>query len=201
MFEMFNFIFDAYYNTLDMLFMPIIVNTHPAIAILIMAFIVSFIITLATKLLVDQERMEEIKTKIQEFQIKVKKASKDPELMKEIEKEQQQMMEIQMEMMKMSFKPMIYTWIPIIAIFAYLRHVYDYEGILHSLNPAWNGVVVHLPVILSKILLVSFFHWLGGIFYHSGFGVVSNEALGWLGWYILCSMATSTILRKIMGVK
>jgi len=201
MFEVLDFIVDTFYSTMDMIFMPIIVNTHPALAILIISFIVSFIITLATKLLVDQERMEEIKERIKEFQVKIRKASKDPELMKEIEKEQEEIMNIQMEMMKMSFKPMIYTWIPIIAIFAYLKHVYDYNGVLHTLDPSWNGVVVYLPPILSKLLLVPFFHWLGSLFYKGGFGIVSDNALGWLGWYILCSLATSTVLRKVMGVK
>ena len=201
MFEVLNFIVDGYYRTMDTLFMPIIVNTHPAIAILIISFIVSFIITLANKLLVDQERMEEIRERIKEFQRKIRRASKDPELMKELEKEQEEIMKIQMEMMRMSFKPLIYTWIPIIAIFAYLKHVYDYNGVSHTLDPSWNGVVVYLPTILSKLLLVPFFHWLGGLFYQSGFGIVSDNALGWLGWYIVCSMATSTVLRKVLGVK
>ncbi|WP_292459314.1 EMC3/TMCO1 family protein [Methanothermococcus sp.] len=198
---MFESIFNIYYTSLDAVFMPLITHMHPAIAILIIAFIVSLIINLATKLLVNQDRMAELKKEIQEFQVKAKKAAKDPELMKQLQEEQQKMMAMQMEMMKMSFKPMIYTWVPIIAIFAYLRHVYGFGGIVHQLNPTWNGVVVHLPLILSKILFVSIFHWLGGIFYHGGFGTVSNEALGWLGWYILCSMATSMILRKVMGIK
>jgi uncharacterized membrane protein (DUF106 family) len=198
---MFESVFNMFYSSLDAVFMPLITNMHPAVAILLIAFMVSFIINLATKLLVNQERMAELKKEIQEFQIKARKAAKDPELMKQLQEEQQKMMALQAEMMKMSFKPMIYTWVPIIAIFAYLRHVYDFGGVIHQLNPAWDGVVVHLPVILSKILFVSIFHWLGGIFYHGGFGIVSNEALGWLGWYILCSMATSMILRKVMGIK
>ena len=198
---MFDFIFDGFYKTLDAIFMPLIEHLHPAIAILVIAFLVSFIINLATKLLVDQNRMAELKKEIQEFQIKYKKAMKDPEMLQKLQEEQQKMMEMQMEMMKMSFKPMIYTWIPIIAIFAYLRHVYDYGGVFHTLYPDWNGVIVYLPYILSKILFVSFWHYLGSIFYKGGFGIVSNTALGWLGWYILCSMATSMVLRKVMGIK
>ncbi|AEH06665.1 EMC3/TMCO1 family protein [Methanothermococcus okinawensis] len=198
---MFGSIFNIFYNSLDAVFMPLIKYMAPSIAIFIIAFIVSFIINLATKLLVNQERMAELKKEVQEFQVKAKKAAKDPELMKQLQEEQQKMMAMQMEMMKMSFKPMIYTWVPIIAIFAYLRHVYGFGGVFHHLVPGWDGIVVHLPIILSKILFVSAFHWLGGMFYHGGFGVVSNEALGWLGWYILCSMATSMTLRKVMGIK
>ncbi|MDK2789973.1 MAG: hypothetical protein PWP15_480 [Methanothermococcus sp.] len=198
---MFDSIFNAFYSSMDAIFMPIVQNMHPGISIFIIAFLVSFIINLATKVLVNQNRMAELKKELQEFQVKARKASKDPELMKELQEEQQKMMAMQMEMMKMSFKPMIYTWVPIIAIFAYLRHVYDFGGVVHQLNPDWNGVVVQLPYIISKMIFVSFWHWIGGIFYHGGFGIVSNTALGWLGWYILCSMATSMVLRKVMGIK
>ncbi len=198
---MFDSIFNMFYSTADMIFLPLINSLHPAIAIFIMAFIVSFIINLATKLLVNQDRMAEIKKEIQEFQVKARQSQNDPKAMEEMAKEQQKIMAVQMEMMKMSFKPMIYTWVPIIIIFAYLRHVYDYNGIWHLANPNWNGVVVYLPEILSKILFVGQFHWLGGMFYHGGFGIVGDNALGWLGWYILCSMATSMVLRKVMGLK
>ena len=96
---------------------------------------------------------------------------------------------------------MIYTWVPIIIIFAYLRHVYDFGGIYHTMMPAWDGVIIQLPVIVSKIIFIGIWHWVGGIFYHGGFGVVSSTTLGWLGWYILCSMGTSMVLRKLMGLK
>jgi len=194
-------IFNIYYSTLDAIFMPIILKTHMAVAIFIISFIVSFIITLANKLLVDQDRMHEIKQTVMEYNKKLQKARNDPDMLKRLEEEGQAVMEMQMEMMRMGLKPMIYTWVPIILIFAYLRHVYGYMGIIHKLNPDWNGVVVYLPTILSKILFVWFFHWLGSLFYHGGFHIVSDEALGWLGWYILCSMATSMALRRIMGIK
>uniref|UniRef100_A9AAR8 DUF106 domain-containing protein n=1 Tax=Methanococcus maripaludis (strain C6 / ATCC BAA-1332) TaxID=444158 RepID=A9AAR8_METM6 len=198
---MFESIYSAFYNALDAIFLPMVQTMDPAIFIFVTALLVSFIINLATKLLVNQNRMAELKNELQEFQVKAKKASKDPELMAELQKEQQKMMTMQMEMMKMSFKPMIYTWVPIIIIFAYLRHVYDFGGIYHTMTPAWDGAIVQLPVIISKIIFIGIWHWVGGIFYHGGFGVVSNTVLGWLGWYILCSMGTSMVLRKLMGIK
>ncbi|NPA63084.1 MAG: DUF106 domain-containing protein [Methanococci archaeon] len=198
---MFGSIFDLYYKTLDAIFMPIIKVMHPALAILFIAIIVSLIINLATKLLVDQERVAELKREIQEYQVKFKKMSKNPEMMQKLQEEQQKMMQLNAELMKMSLKPMIYTWVPIILIFIYLRHVYGFGGIYQELNPGWNGVVVYLPTILSKILFINFWHWLGSLIYKGGFKIVSNSALGWLGWYILCSFATSTVLRKILGIK
>ena len=198
---MFESITSVFYNTLDAIFMPIIKVLHPALAILIIAIIVSLIINIATKLLVDQERVAELKKELKEYQAKLKKASRDPEMLKKLQEEQQKYMQINAELMRLSFKPMIYTWLPIILIFIYLRHVYGFGGIYQELNPSWNGVVVYLPTILSKILLVNFWHWLGSMFYKGGFKIVSNTALGWLGWYILCSFATSTVLRKVLGIK
>ena len=198
---MFESITSIFYNTLDAIFMPIIKVLHPALAILIIAIIVSLIINITTKLLVDQERVAELKREIKEYQAKLKKASRDPEMLKKLQEEQQKYMQINAELMRMSFKPMIYTWLPIILIFIYLRHVYGFGGIYQELIPGWNGVVVYLPIILSKILLIDFWHGLGSILYKGGFKIVSDTALGWLGWYILCSFATSTVLRKVLGIK
>jgi uncharacterized membrane protein (DUF106 family) len=198
---MFESITSIFYNTLDAIFMPIIKVLHPALAILIIAIIVSLIINITTKLLVDQERVAELKREIKEYQARLKKASRDPEMLKKLQEEQQKYMQINAELMRMSFKPMIYTWLPIILIFIYLRHVYGFGGIYQELIPGWNGVVVYLPIILSKILLIDFWHGLGSILYKGGFKIVSDTALGWLGWYILCSFATSTVLRKVLGIK
>ncbi|CAB3287427.1 conserved membrane protein of unknown function [Methanocaldococcus lauensis] len=198
---MFESITNLFYTSLDAIFMPIIKVLHPAMAILVIAIIVSLIINIATKLLVDQERVAELKKEIQEFQIKSKKMAKNPEMLEKLQEEYQRIMQLNAELMKMSFKPMIYTWLPIILIFIYLRHVYGFGGVYMELHPNWNGVVVYLPTIISKILLINFWHWLGSLIYKGGFKIVSNTALGWLGWYILCSFATSTVLRKIFGIK
>ncbi|WP_456372025.1 EMC3/TMCO1 family protein [Methanocaldococcus sp.] len=198
---MFESITNIFYNSLDAIFMPIIKVLPPAIAILVIAIIVSLIVNIATKLLVDQEKVAKLKKEIQEYQIKMKKMAKNPEMLEKLQEEQQKYMQMSAELMKMSFKPMIYTWLPIILIFIYLRHVYGFGGVYMELHPNWNGVVVYLPIILSKILLINFWHWLGSLIYKGGFKIVSNTALGWLGWYILCSFATSTVLRKIFGIK
>ncbi|MBP2144127.1 uncharacterized membrane protein (DUF106 family) [Methanococcus voltae] len=205
MFEFITSIFDTIWNAfigaMNVVFLPLVNSMDPALFILATAFIVSFIINLATKFLVNQDRMAEIKEEMQAFQKKAKAAGRDPERMQELQKEQMEMMGTQMEMMKMSFKPMIYTWVPIIAIFAYLRYVFDVNGVYHLANPAWNGAIVELPLIISKILFIDIWHWVGGIFYKGGFEIISGTVLGWLGWYILCSMGTSMLLRKLMGIK
>ncbi|WP_423792883.1 EMC3/TMCO1 family protein [Methanocaldococcus indicus] len=192
--------FEFFYNFLDGIFLPLIKSFHPAIAILIIALIVSLITNVATKLLVNQERVAEIKEELKNYQKKLKLAQKNPDLMQELQKEQEKYLKLNTELMKMSFKPMIYTWIPIILIFIYLKHVYGFNGLYHQLYPNWNGVVVYLPTIIAKIMLLDFWHWLGSIFYKGGFPIVKN-ALGWLGWYILNSIAFSTVLRKILGIK
>ncbi|WP_456471943.1 EMC3/TMCO1 family protein [Methanocaldococcus sp.] len=192
--------FESILNFIDSLVLPIVKSYPPAIGILIFAIGVSIISNVATKLLVDQKRVGEIKEEIKKFQKKYKLASKDPEALKKLQEEQEKIMALNAELMRLSFKPMIYTFIPIILIFIYMKHLYGYNGIYHQLHPDWNGVVVYLPIIISKIFLIDFWHWLGSIFYKSGFKIVPN-ALGWLGWYILSSFVSSTVLRKILGLK
>ena len=80
---MFESIYSVFYNALDAIFLPMVQTMQPAIFIFVTAFLVSFIINLATKLLVNQDRMAELKDELQEFQVKAKKASKDPELIYE----------------------------------------------------------------------------------------------------------------------
>ncbi|ADG13280.1 protein of unknown function DUF106 transmembrane [Methanocaldococcus infernus ME] len=192
--------FESILNFIDSLVLPIVKNYPPAIGILIFSLGVSLISNIATKLLVDQERVRELKEEIKKFQKKYKLATKDPEALKKLQEEQEKMMALNAELMRLSFKPMIYTFVPIILIFIYMKHLYGFNGLYHQLYPDWNGVVVYLPIIISKIMLLDFWHWLGSVFYHGGFKVVPN-ALGWLGWYIMSSMVCSTILRKILGIK
>ncbi len=176
-------VFEIFYGTLDVIFAPIVV-LKPIYAIFVIACIVSFISTLAYKLLVNQERLEYLKKEIQDFQQEMMKARKkgDPKDLEKLQKKQMEFMSLQKEMMTMSFKPMIVTFIPIIIIFAWLAHYYQ------------NAVVAKLPNFIHTILLVDLWHWFYG-------GGLPENTIGWLGWYILCSFAMSIIFRKYMGIK
>jgi uncharacterized membrane protein (DUF106 family) len=161
------------------------------IGVFIISTIIAFIITLANKLLVDQDRLQYLQKEMKEYQQNMMKAQKsgDPNAMKEVQKKQSQFMQLQKEMMFNSFKPMIVTFIPIIVIFWWM-----------SGNPLITHMYVQLPTFGYYIFLVPLFQWIATIFYPVG-AVTPFATISWLGWYILVSFAMSLVFRKILGLK
>lgn len=157
------------------------------IGVFIIATIVAFVITLANKLLVDQDRLQFLQGEMKGFQSEMMKAQKsgDPKAMAEMQKKQAKFMELQKEMMFNSFKPMIVTFVPIILIFYWMAG-----------NPLINQLYLNLPSFAYYVFLVPIFH----TFYHQSAGV-PVMAIEWLGWYILCSFAMSFVWRKLLGLK
>jgi uncharacterized membrane protein (DUF106 family) len=157
------------------------------VAVLIIAAIIGFVITLANKLLVDQDRLQYLQKEMKGFQQEMMEARKsnDPKAMAEMQKKQMEFMDIQKEMMTNSFKPMIVTFLPIIIVFWWI-----------SANPILNRLIIDLPTFAYYILLVPLFH----LIYAPAPGA-PEMSITWLGWYILCSFAFSLLFRKLMGLK
>ncbi len=101
---------------LNPIFDPLLLLS-PWLAILLVSLILSLIITLFYKLMTDQEKMKEMKTKLKDSQKKMKEYKDQPEKMMAIQKES---MQINMQYMMQSMKPTIITLIPIWLIFAWL---------------------------------------------------------------------------------
>lgn len=159
--------------------------------VFIIATIVAFLITLANKLLVDQDRLQYLQKEMKEYQQEMMKAQKsgDPKLMAEMQKKQSKFMDIQKEMMFNSFKPMIVTFVPIIIVFYWMAG-----------NPLIGSFYVQLPTFGYYLFLVPFFQWIATMFYPVG-AVTPFATIGWLGWYILSSFAMSMVFRKFLGIK
>lgn len=157
------------------------------VGVFIIATIVAFVITVANKLLVDQDRLQFLQKEMKGFQQDMMKAQKsgDPKAMADMQKKQAEFMNIQKEMMFNSFKPMVVTFVPIIIIFYWMAS-----------NPHINHMWLNLPSFAYYVLLVPIFH----TFYHQSAGV-PVIAIEWLGWYILCSFAMSMVFRKLLGLK
>ncbi|BDZ69055.1 DUF106 domain-containing protein [Methanobacterium ferruginis] len=181
------FITEPIFAVLDVIFLPIVNAWGPMLGVFVISTIVAFFITLANKLLVDQERLQHVQTEMKGFQQEMMAAQKsgDPKAMAEVQKKQSEFMKLQQEMMMNSFKPMIVTMVPILLIFWWM-----------AAQPAINKLVVELPSFVYYVLFVWLFH----MFYHQSPGV-PIMAIEWLGWYILCSFAMSMIFRKFMGLK
>jgi uncharacterized membrane protein (DUF106 family) len=104
--------------------------TPTAIEVMAIAAVVSLASSLINKKVVDQKRMKEIRGKVNDFQKRYNEAKKggDQKLVDKLEEEQKEVMKLTTEMMMNSFKPMLYTFIPIIAIFYVLSSIYGKTG-------------------------------------------------------------------------
>lgn len=178
-------VLEIVFNALDVIFSPIM-GFNPIYSIFIIATIIAFVITLANKLLVDQDRLEYLRKEMQDFQQQMMQARKsnDPKALEKVQKNQAKFMDLQREMMTNSFKPMIVTFLPIILIFWWMA------------QSKLNSVVVILPKVAYYVLLVPLWH----MFYHPA-PTTPEFAIEWLGWYILCSFGMSMLFRKFLGLK
>jgi uncharacterized membrane protein (DUF106 family) len=189
-------IFQGIYGILNAVFGPIMAldpnPNNPIFTIFIISTIVAFVITLANKLLVNQDRLEELKKEMQGFQQQMMEARKsgDNSALAKMQKQQMEFMDKQKEMMFMSFKPMIVTFVPIILVFYWMAQ-----------EPHIIKTIVMLPQVAYYVLLVPFWQFIAGFLYAASSIEVPAGAIGWLGWYILCSFAMSQIFRKFMGLK
>ena len=181
------------YGALNAIFNPILAldpnPTNPALTVLIIAFIVSLITTIANKYLVDQEKMNEIQERNKAFQKELRDAQKrgDGKKIAELQAKQGEMMQDQTAMMSNQFKPMIVTFVPIILIFFWMR------------TSVISGLVITLPPAVYWLTLTPLWHAIGSVLY--GGQATIPYGIGWLLWYMICTFGMSQILRKFLGFK
>ena len=181
------------YGVLNTIFNPILAMdpnpTNPALTVLIIAFIVSLITTVANKYLVDQDEMNEQQAKMKEVNKRMCEAQKrgDGKELAKIQAEQADMMKDQTAMMTNQFKPMLVTFVPIILIFFWMR------------SSTINNLVIILPKAVYWVTLTPIWHFLGGFMY--GGQATIPYGIGWLLWYMICTFGMSQILRKYLGFK
>ncbi len=143
--------------------------------IFIIAIIVSAILTIINKLLVNQERVKEIQKYVSEYNKKLMQATKEKnqEAVKALEGEKQKVMQMQSELMKMQL-PVFAALIPFFAVFAVLGNIADSNQWGQFINLPWGSVIPFLGLADGK--------------------------LGWLGWYILTSIPMTSVFRRSLGV-
>ncbi|HIG95154.1 MAG: hypothetical protein QT05_C0026G0010 [archaeon GW2011_AR13] len=123
---------------------------YPEASILIIAFLVTLVMTLVTKKFTDQNRMKELKKIQKACQIKIKDAKGD---MQKQAKINQEVMACTMELMKHSFKPMLITMIPIILLFSWVSGVYT--TVLKGWFWWYFGGAIVSSIALRKVLDVA----------------------------------------------
>ncbi|MDO5832632.1 DUF106 domain-containing protein [Methanobrevibacter sp.] len=181
------------YGALNAVFNPLLAMdpnpTNPALTVLVIAFIVSLITTIANKYLVDQDALNEKQKNMQEFNKRLREAQKkgDGKEIAKLQAEQAEMMKDQTAMMTEQFKPMFVTFIPIILIFFWMR------------ASAVSGLVIIMPPSVYWVTLVPIWHMIGSFMY--GGQATIPYGIGWLLWYMICTFGMSQILRKFLGFK
>jgi uncharacterized membrane protein (DUF106 family) len=181
------------YGALNGIFNPILAldpnPANPALTVLIIAFIVSLITTVANKYLVDQDELNEKQKAMQDFNKELRDAQKrgDGKKVAELQAKQAEMMKDQTAMMTDQFKPMIVTFVPIILIFFWMR------------SSAIHNLVIILPKTVYWVTLTPIWHFIGSFLY--GGKATIPYGIGWLLWYMICTFGMSQILRKYLGFK
>ncbi|WP_407391523.1 DUF106 domain-containing protein [Methanobrevibacter sp.] len=181
------------FGALNAIFNPILAMdpnpANPALTVLIIAFIVSLITTIANKYLVDQDELNAQQAKMKEVNQRMRDAQKrgDGKELAKIQAEQADLMKDQTAMMTNQFKPMLVTFVPIILIFFWMR------------SSAINNLVIILPQTVYWVTLTPLWHFLGGFMY--GGKATIPYGIGWLLWYMICTFGMSQILRKYLGFK
>lgn len=121
------------------MFLVDFVNWSPLFSILIFSLIITFLLSLLYKILIDQKKFKELKEKQKELQEKIKQ-TKETEKLAELQKE---LMRTSLESMKLTMKPTLITLFPLLLIFAGLKWLYtSATNVGNIISWPWN-----LPLI------------------------------------------------------
>ena len=124
---------------------------NPKLSLIILALLVTLVMTLVTKKFTDQDRMKELKKIQKACQIKLKDAKGNLEEQQKIQKE---MMNCSMELMKHSFKPLLITFIPLLIFFWWIRGIYTGTDLASSWLWYYIGASIISSIVFRKILNV-----------------------------------------------
>lgn len=95
----------------------------PLVGIIILSLIITLIINLIYKYTTDQREMKRLKEQIDDYRKKIKEARDNPKKMMKLNSDA---MAVNMQYMGKSLKPTLYTFIPIIFIFAWMNAHFTY---------------------------------------------------------------------------
>ena len=107
---------------------------HPFVAILILSVIVTLLSNIIYKYTTNQKEMKSLKERIEGFRKEIKAAKDNPKKMMKLN---QEAMSVNMQYMSKSLKPMLFTFLPIIIIFAWMNAHFLYAEL-----PAGEPLVV-----------------------------------------------------------
>jgi len=134
--------FDSFFN----LIFGFLISWNPLVAIIIISFLMTLLITLSYKFLTNQEMMKSLKGEIKDFQQQMKEHKEDSQKVMEIQKLS---LEKNMKYMMHSFKPTLFTFVPLIIIFTWLRTTYSTITLPFL---SWFWVYIIVSIVFSMVL-------------------------------------------------
>src|SRR5574342_690488 len=115
--------FDAFFDSA----FGFLLNCLPLLAIALVSYVISLLITLIYKWTTNQQEMKRLKDELKEHQTKMKTHKDDPEKMMAIQK---QAMAVNMQYMAKSMKSTFITFIPILLIFVWVSANFGFEPLM-----------------------------------------------------------------------
>ncbi|HIH10945.1 TPA: DUF106 domain-containing protein [Candidatus Woesearchaeota archaeon] len=133
---------------LNPVFQPLF-NVSPFWAIVVLALLISLLMTLVYKFFTNQAEMKRLRDQQRESQDKMKTLRDKPDEMLKIQKEQ---MHANLEYMKKSFKPTLITMIPVFLLFGWMATHLSYEPIFPG--EEYTVTAFFLPTASGKAELI-----------------------------------------------
>ena len=143
-------VLDNFFNSI----FGFLLDWPPQHSLIFISFLLTLLITIAYKYLTDQKFLKKAKAELKELQKEIKELKHNPTRMMEKQKE---LMQKNMKLMGHSLKPSLFTLLPLIIIFSWLRSTYAPMGkILFGLSWIWVYIIFSIifSLILRKILKV-----------------------------------------------
>src|SRR3989338_7777367 len=142
--------FDSFFNTI---FSPIL-QLSPAASLMIISLILTLLVTIIYKYTTDQKFLKEAKEEMKILQKEMKEFKDNPS---KIMEKQKVLWEKNMKIMMHTLKSSLYTLIPLLIIFSWLRAIYQPKGdILFGLGWIWVYILssIIFSLLIRKVLKI-----------------------------------------------
>ena len=139
-------------KVLNWIFSPLTSHLSARWSIIVISFIITLIVTLIYKYTTDQKLLKGIREEMKQLQQEAKKHRENPEHMMQIN---QEILKKNGILMKSSLKPTLFTLIPIIIIFGWLRTTFGAETNLiniFGIKFGWLGTYILSSIVFSIVL-------------------------------------------------